>query len=378
MNLVPDFQIVQFGTGKLLRGLFAPLHQRPGQITVLQSRDTAVAGDQINQADQGYHLWIRGFQNGATVEEVHVVRSLGRALALSRQWPQIQAVFTDPTLRLLVSNTTEKGLQLDPRDASRPVADLTSDAPTSFPARLLALLWHRYRASGEGLAVLPLELLEDNALILQQRVLEQAALWQLDQDRSFVDWLRHDCRWLSTLVDRICVDVVPPVPWPEPDPLAVMTEPFQMLVVQDDGADRSILPDHPAVTWAPDLRPYFLQKVRLLNGLHTAMVARCLPLGFETVIDVMNDPVHAQWLNQLLYQELVPTLEQQGLQVREFAGQVLDRFRNPYFRHRLADIAVGHATKIQVRLQPTREEHQRLFGTPPPLLSEVLALPLPA
>lgn len=191
-------------------------------------------------------------------------------------------------------------------------------------------------------------------------------------------WLRDDCRWLSTLVDRICVDVVPPVPWADDDPLAVMTEPFQMLVVQRDGGPEWLLPDHPAVIWADDLQPYFRQKVRLLNGLHTAMVARCLPLGFETVIDVMNDPEQSQWVSNLLEQELVPTLEAQGLQVQAFGQQVLDRFRNPFFRHRLADIAVGHETKLQVRLQPTWEEYQQQFGRRPPLLSEVLAMPLPA
>ena len=70
-------------------------------------------------------------------------------------------------------------------------------------------------------------------------------------------------------------------------------------------------------------------------------------------------------------------MEAQGLVVRAFGQQVLDRFRNPFFRHRLADIAVGHETKRQVRLQPTWDEYQQQFGRRPPLLSEVLELPLP-
>ena len=230
------------------------------------------------------------------------------------------------------------------------------------------MLRHRYLLGIAGPAIMPLELIENNAQVLQQRVLEQAERWQLSTDTTFMDWLRHDCRWLSTLVDSICVDPIQPTPWSTDDPLAVMTEPFQMLVIEDDGGDRTILPTHPAITWAGDLRPYFLQKVRILNGLHTAMVARCLPLGFQHVIDVMNEPEQVAWLHELLNNELVPTLEAQGLEVQAFAQQVLDRFRNPFFLHRLTDIAVGHETKLQVRLAPTQAEYQQYFGKPPQLL----------
>lgn len=376
MNLVPATQILQFGTGKLLRGLFDPLVREPGSVTVVQSRDGVATGEGINRASEGYHLWVRGFQQGQVIEQVERIRSLGAAYSATRQWPEIIRCWRDPNFRLVVSNTTEKGLQLDPQDATGSLAESGIRPPSSFPARLLALLWQRYQPSGEGVAILPLELIENNASRLRDLVLEQAQRWSAEA--AFLTWLREDCRWLSTLVDRICVDVVPPVPWADNDPLAVMTEPFQMLVVQRDGGPEWLLPDHPAVIWADDLQPYFRQKVRLLNGLHTAMVARCLPLGFETVIDVMNDPEQSQWVSSLLEQELVPTLEAQGLQVQAFGQQVLDRFRNPFFRHRLADIAVGHETKLQVRLQPTWEEYQQQFGRRPPLLSDVLAMPLPA
>jgi tagaturonate reductase len=376
MNLVPETQILQFGTGKLLRGLFDPLVPQSGRVTVVQSRDGVSTLDGINRAGDGYHLWVRGFQQGQVIEQVERIRSLGAAYSLTRQWPEILGVWQDPNFRLVVSNTTEKGLQLDPQDAAGSLVASGSQPPQSFPARLLALLWQRYQQAGEGVAILPLELIENNATRLRDLVLEQAQHWSAES--GFLAWLREDCRWLTTLVDRICVDVVPPVPWAEDDPLAVMTEPFQMLVVQRDGGPEWILPDHPAVIWADDLQPYFRQKVRLLNGLHTAMVARCMPLGFETVLDVMNDPQQSQWVTDLLEQELVPTLAAQGLTVDAFGRQVLDRFRNPFFRHRLADIAVGHETKRQVRLQPTWEEYQQQFGRRPPLLSEVLDLPLPA
>ncbi len=377
MNLVPEIKVLQIGTGKLLRGLFDPLWQSSGQITVVQSREEAGTLEHINGARRPYHLWVRGYQNSQVVEQVEAVRSLGRAYSLTKQWSEILHLVTDPLFRLIVSNTTEKGLRLEADDAKLSIADTPNVPPRSFPARLLALLYQRYQHEETPLAILPLELIENNATQLRQLVLEQATLWGLHNDLGFIEWLQHDCRWLATLVDRICVDVVPPVPWSDDDPLAVMTEPFQMLVVQRDGRDEGLLPAHPAVIWADDLRPYFLQKVRLLNGLHTAMVARCLPLGFAHVIDVMNDPEQSRWVEDLLHDELVPTLEGQGLDVRAFGEQVLDRFRNPFFRHRLADIAVGHEMKLRVRLQPTFDEYQQQFGKQPHRLAEVLQLPLP-
>ena len=56
----------------------------------------------------------------------------------------------------------------------------------------------------------------------------------------------------------------------------------------------------------------------------------------------------------------------------KFARQTLERFRNPFLEHKLADIAVNHDAKVQVRLVPTREEYRAKFGRTPPLLSEVL------
>jgi tagaturonate reductase len=60
-----------------------------------------------------------------------------------------------------------------------------------------------------------------------------------------------------------------------------------------------------------------------------------------------------------------------------FARQTVERFRNPFLRHKLADIAVHHATKREVRLVPTHREFQAKFGRVPPLLDEVLKTPLP-
>ena len=56
----------------------------------------------------------------------------------------------------------------------------------------------------------------------------------------------------------------------------------------------------------------------------------------------------------------------------QFARQVIERFRNPFLRHKLFDIAINQAAKRDIRLAPTYREYQAKFGHVPPLLDEAL------
>jgi tagaturonate reductase len=86
----------------------------------------------------------------------------------------------------------------------------------------------------------------------------------------------------------------------------------------------------------------------------------------------MKDPKAVRWIRDLLFEEIVPTLAYRLEGVAQFADDVLDRFRNPFQNHKLADIQLNHQDKVKVRLQPTLEEYQKLFGRVPARLHEVL------
>jgi tagaturonate reductase len=55
-----------------------------------------------------------------------------------------------------------------------------------------------------------------------------------------------------------------------------------------------------------------------------------------------------------------------------FARQTLERFRNPFLKHKLADIALHHATKKAIRLEPTMREFIAKYKKEPPRLSAAL------
>jgi tagaturonate reductase len=272
-------------------------------------------------------------------------------------------------LRVILSNTTEKGYDLDSSDGP------TSAPPRSFPAKLLAVLRCRFEAGLPGLTIVPCELRENQADILQGLVIGLAREWTLPE--SFQQWLRSSCFWLNTLVDRIVTGTPSEHPLLAQDPMLTACEPYALFAIQNKpGADRFI--EHPAVVWTDDVMPYFLRKVRILNGGHTALLIKAWPRGFRTVRAAVTDAKLGPWLERLLFEEVVPVLEGRVDGPAAFAREVLDRFRNPFIEHQLADIAVHHAAKVQVRLVPTLQEYKAKFAREPALLREVLAMPAPS
>jgi tagaturonate reductase len=374
MNALPE-TILQFGSGRFLRA-FADLFihranqqgQNVGRVVIVQSTGGERAGG-LNAQGGRYHVVIRGLEKGAVVDRVEPVESVSRAIVASAQWNEVRALARSPQLRLILSNTTETGYNVDPQD--RP----TDAPPRSFPAKLLAVLCERYAAGQPGLTIIPCELRERNAELLQGIVVQLARDWNLPAE--VVEFVQTSCVWLNTLVDRIVTGTPKEHPLLANDAMLTVCEPYALWAIQQKPAAWRFI-QHPAVTWTDDVLPYFLRKVRILNGAHTALLIKAKPRGFVTVREAMSDPELGAWLERLLFEEVVPVLQGRVDGPKEFALQTLERFRNPFVEHKLADIAVHHAAKVQVRLVPTRHEFQAKFGRTPALLEEVLTMPQPS
>jgi len=364
--------VLQFGTGKFLRcfvDLFVDEANRGcgqplGRVVAVQSTGSERARS-INAQQGRYHVVIRGLAGGERVDRTLEVAGVSRALAAGDDWPGVLEVARSEPLRLVVSNTTEAGLALDESDAPG------GGPPRSFPAKLLAVLLARQEAGLEGVTILPCELVDGNADRLRELVLVQAGRWQVPASQA--DWVRDACRWHNTLVDRIVS--APPAgdPLAERDPLYAVAEPFALWLIEGT-PDLGSLAEHPAVQLVEDLAPYALRKVRILNGAHTALVAKARRLGFETVREAVADTAVRAWLEELLFEEIIPTIADRVEQAdaEQFARDVLERFANPFLDHRLADIALHHDVKLGTRLVPTSEEYRERFGRAPRLLGDVL------
>lgn len=354
--------ILQFGAGNFLRAFVDLFVSQTGfdRIVVVQSTGIERA-EALNRAGGRYHVAIQGFADGRVIDETQEVTSIREALHAGTEWESVLNAARDADLRWIVSNTTEAGFALDDADTAN------EGVPRSFPAKLLAVLLARHAAGLPGVTVLPCELIEHNGDRLRDLVVEQATRWQVSQEA--IAWLKGSCAWVNNLVDRI----VPGLPKEHPllgeDPLLLSAEPFAFWAIETTG-DFPL--KHPAIVTSPDITPYYLRKVRILNGLHSALVCHAMPMGIETVREAVEHPEVGPWLERLLAEEIVPVLEGRVEDPAGFGRTTLDRFRNPFLEHKLSAIALNHEAKVKVRLLPTYEEYRSKFGKEPDLLSQLL------
>ncbi|HEX8915062.1 MAG TPA: tagaturonate reductase [Humisphaera sp.] len=366
--------VLQFGAGNFLRA-FADLFvheaneqgQAVGRVVVVQSTDSNRAAA-LNQGGASYHVLVRGMWQGAVVDRAVKVDSVSRALNARTQWDEVLKVGESAALKLVVSNTTEAGMALSDEDRSAGEA-ASGKTPASFPAKLLRVLQRRFERNLPGLTVMPCELVEQNGTKLRDLCLEQAARWNLPA--GVVDYVRAKNVWLNSLVDRIVSGKPAEHPLLASDPLLTAAEPFALWAVES--ADPSVVPfRHPAIEVVPDVKPFSLRKIRVLNGAHTALVCKALPMGIETVREAVEHPEVGAWLRAVLFEEIVPVLEGRVDKPRDFAEQTLERFANPFLRHKLSDIALNHEAKLKTRILPTIEDYTAKFGKPPARLGAIL------
>jgi tagaturonate reductase len=354
-------RVIQFGTGRFLRGFvdaFLYEEARAGTGDGRGHRVTAVetsgSGSARRLRAQGcrYRLLVRGLLDGHVVDQRHSIDVIDQALDASHERDAMVEAGLHGASTAVVSNTTEAGY-----------------APGRFPALLSLLLEARARAALPGLVILPCELVEDNARRLRELVLADAR--QRGVEAAHLEHMDGANIWAVTIVDRIATAPAPDDPAGEGDPFAVVVEPYASWVVEvplDVG-----LPVHPAIERTDDVRPTALRKIRILNGAHSALATRTRGRGFALVREALDDEDVASWLEDLLLEEVVPALGERIADGVGFSRTVLERFRNPFQDHRLADIAEGHAGKLLVRLLPTYHDYVARFGRRPRRLAALLA-----
>ena len=356
--------ILQIGGGNFLRGFFDWMidvaHEKgltEAGIAIAQTVGHDLAA-RLAEQDMLYTVLVRGTEHGRTVDQRRVVGSVSDAFDTASHWSRALAYAADPGLEIIVSNTTESGIV----ERCEPQPGLA--APASFPAKLTALLQARFEAlggaPGTGLLVVPCELIEHNGRTLKRIVTSHARRWGLGE--AFLDWLERDNHFAGTLVDRI----VPGHPsrdierleaqWGYRDPLALVAEPFHLLVIEAKASLERRLPLRQAglgVIWTDDLEPYRVRKVRILNGAHTATALAGFLAGLDTVRSMIDDAQFAALLRRVLDREIVPFVPLPEAERRSYAQSVLERFANPHIRHDLLSITLNSTAKWKVRILPS-------------------------
>jgi fructuronate reductase len=103
-----------------------------------------------------------------------------------------------------------------------------------------------------------------------------------------------------------------------------------------------------------DVAPYEAMKLRLLNASHSAIAYLGCLAGCETVADAMAWPALADFVRQLMDEEVTPTLKvPPGADVAAYKAKLLARFRNPALRHLTRQIAMDGTQKLPQRILET-------------------------
>ncbi len=360
-------KVLQFGTGVLLRGLpdyFIDKANRAGvfngRVAVVKSTATGGA-DAFDQQEGLYTLCVRGLENGQQVEETIINASISRVLAAKTQWDAILQIAASEDLQIVISNTTEVGI-------SYVEESIEQNPPASFPAKLLAVLYHRYKTFNgdvtKGLVVLPTELITDNGIKLQQIVLQLAAFNKLED--AFVQWLQQSNYFCNTLVDRIVPGKLPAAEHKKTeallgytDELMIMSEVYRLWAIETDSEKvkeiLSFSQTDKGVVLTNNITRFKELKLRLLNGSHTFTCAYAILQGFTTVKEAMNNEDFYQFINGLMKEEIIPALDSSVVPTDEaitFANNVLDRYKNPYLEHQWLSIAVQYTSKMFMRNVP--------------------------
>ena len=332
----------------------------------------------INAQDGVYTLAMRGAENGQPVENIEVITSVSRCINPYDNYEDLMEIARSADLEVVVSNTTEAGIAYHEEDR------LTDRPPVSFPAKVTAFLYERYKAFNgdpqKGLLFLPVELIDNNGAELKRIVLKYAEEWKLGQD--FISWVSTANEFTSTLVDRI----VTGYPRDEvsyfeeklgyKDNIIDTSELFNLWVIEGDKKWADKLPVHKTdanVIWTDDVKPYKKRKVRILNGAHTSTVLAAYLAGFNIVGDFMKDDTVRTFMNDVIYKEVIPTLDLPKEELESFAAAVNDRFANPYIKHNLLDIALNSCSKFNARCLPSLLGYVEEKGELPKCLTFSLA-----
>ncbi|MFC5529240.1 tagaturonate reductase [Cohnella yongneupensis] len=379
-------KVLQIGEGNFLRGFADWMLQAcnraglfQGGVAVTQPRPSGKPHMDKLKAQQGvYTLLVRGLKEGKRVEEREQISVLTRMIDPYAEWEAFLSLADSADLLFVVSNTTEAGLAYQPSEW-RP-----NEPVLSFPGKLTAFLYRRFvkfgGGSDKGLIHLPCELLERNGERLQETVLKHADDWGLPDE--FKRWVREANRFLNTLVDRIVTGYPAEEAdelferWGYRDPLLTTAEPYYFWVIQGERDLEGRLPLAASglnVQWVDDLKPYQLRKVRILNGSHTLMAMIGLVNGIREVREALEHPAWGPKFMQALFEEIVPGLPLDRSELATYANETLERFRNPFIKHKLADIAMNSLSKWKVRLLPSLKRHMQRTGGVPAVLSESLA-----
>lgn len=402
-------KILQFGEGGFLRAFvdwqIDIVNEKTdfnGNIVIVQPLEKGMI-DVMNEQNNLYTTVLRGMKDGKPTVETRCINSVSRSINPYTNYDDYIALASSPDLRFIVSNTTEAGIRFDAEMNGEPVT-LDQKPQKNYPAKVTAFLYKRFQAFkgdlSKGLILIPCELSDQAGLNLRINILRYAEMWQLGPD--FINWFDEACDVCSCLVDRIVPGYFPLLTKEEngksqaenlceklgyEDKLLDSAELFHFWVIESKKSHEDELPLVKAglsVKWVQNMDYYHTRKVRILNGAHTSSVLAAYLAGCNYVQDIVcsekvgtgfNTPNADanKFMHDIIFNEIIPSIDGDQEDLKNYANDVWTRFQNPFNPHRLIEISLNSVAKYWTRCLPSVTQLMAKTGSVPKLLSFSIA-----
>ena len=318
--------------------------------------------DALNGQDGLYTLVVK-HPDGR--REPRVIGSILRFLHAADDPGAVLAVMRAASTRIVSLTITEGGYLFHPStgefDAEHPLIqpDLPPGATPTTPFGFIVEALRLRREDGTPpFTLMSCDNIPGNGDVAKKMIVAFARL----KDPDLAAWIESAVRFPNSMVDRIT-----PVTAPEDitaledefhveDAWPVVCEPFTQWALEDafEGgvAGRPAFEDV-GVQLVPDVEPYELMKLRLLNASHQALCYLGYLSGYRYAHEVCQDPLFVDFLLAYMNREATPTLHDvPGVDLTAYKHQLIERFANPEVRDTLARLCAESSDRIPKWLVP--------------------------
>ncbi len=369
--------VVHLGVGAFHRAHQAVYTEACGDwgIAGFTQRSSSVA-DRLVPQDCLYSVLVR------SADEVRpqVIGAIREVAFAGADPAEVVAKIAEPAVTVVTLTVTEKGYRHDPatgrlRLADPEVAaDLAGRPPRTAVGQLAAGLAARAAADGPPLTIVCCDNLPSSGRTLRglvEQYLEHYGGNAGAARNAIADWMAAAARFPATMVDRI----VPAATEADRadaaallgvrDEGTVVAEPGSHWVIEDDFAGPRPRWEQAGALLVPDVAPYEIMKLRVVNGAHSALAYLGGLAGHEYIATAAADPDLASYVMRLLAEDVAPTLDPPaGADLAAYQQQQLPRFANPALRHQIAQVAMDGSQKLPQRLLGTIRDRYRAGAEP--------------
>ncbi len=335
--------ILHFGVGNFHRAHMAIyLHELFNRGRDL---DWGIIGAGVMASDQRMRDTLKAQDFLTTVVEQDIDRSAATItgplldVITAPDFDRIIATLASPEIRIVSLTITEGGYFIDPAtgrfDPNHPaiVADAKNpEQPKSVFGLIIAGLKARKAAGIPAFTVMCCDNIPGNGEVTEATICGLARL----SDPEIADWIHHNVAFPNSMVDRITpatgqreIDITRDAYGIE-DGWPVFCEGFKQWVLEDKfPLGRPALEDV-GVTFVPDVAPYELMKLRILNGGHAAIAYPAALMDIHFVHESMENPLIRAFLAKLENDEIIPVVPPvPNTSLQDYFSLIETRFSNP-------------------------------------------------